>query len=93
LFKKFRGARGRKIEGIKFLIAVDGDLEYLGLGFKSRISSCIGIFHIASPICSLLIVMDKWKVDRKLNRICFMLTFHMEEWYTNVVDIRWYLIE
>jgi len=27
LFKKFTGARGRRIEGIKFLIAVAGDLE------------------------------------------------------------------
>ena len=29
LFKKFTGARGRRIEGIKFLIAVAGGLEYL----------------------------------------------------------------
>jgi hypothetical protein len=41
----------------------------------------------------LLIVIDKWKVGCKLNRVCFMLTLHMEEWYINVVDIRWYLLE
>jgi hypothetical protein len=29
LFKKFAGARVRRIEGITFLIAVAGDLEYL----------------------------------------------------------------
>jgi hypothetical protein len=80
LFKKFTVARERRIEGIKFLIAVVGDLEYLDLKYKSRISSCIGvIFHIATATCSLLIVMDKWKVGFKLNRICFMLTLHMEE--------------
>jgi len=94
LFKKFTGARERRIEGIKFLIAIVGDLEYLDFRYKSRISSCIGvIFHIAAPICSLLIVMDKWKVGCTLNRMCFMLTLHMEEWHINVVDIRWYLLE
>jgi len=51
------------------------------------------LFHISAPICSLLIVMDKWKVGCKLNRICFVLTLHMEEWYINVIDIRWYLLE
>lgn len=29
LFKKFTGARGKGIEGIKFMIAGVGDLEYL----------------------------------------------------------------
>jgi hypothetical protein len=66
LCKKFTGSRERRVEGIKFLIAVVGDLEYLDLKYKSRISSYIGvIFHIAAPICCLLIVMDKWKVDCK----------------------------
>jgi hypothetical protein len=31
LFNKFEGARGRRIEVIKFLIAVVGDLRYLDL--------------------------------------------------------------
>jgi hypothetical protein len=79
---------------MKFVIAVVGDLEYLDFRYKSRNSSHIGvIFYIAAPICSLLIVMDKWKVGCRLNRICFMLTLHMEEWYFNVVAIRWYLLE
>jgi hypothetical protein len=66
LFKKFTGSRERRIEGIKFLIGVVGDLEYLDLRYKSRISSHIGvIFHIAAHICCLLIIMDKWKVDCK----------------------------
>jgi len=95
LFKKFTGARERRIEGTKFLIAIVGRLEYLDFRYKSRISSRIDVifFHIAAPICSLLIVMDKWKVGCKLNRMCFMLTLHMEEWRINVVDIRWYLLE
>jgi hypothetical protein len=29
LFKKFTGARGRRIDGIKCLIAIAGDLEHL----------------------------------------------------------------
>jgi len=93
-FKKCTGTRERWVEGKKFLIAVVGDWECLDLMYKSRISSCIGvIFHISAPICSLLIVMDKWKVGCKLNRICFVLTLYMEEWYINVIDIRWYLLE
>jgi hypothetical protein len=48
LFKKFTGTRGRRIERIKFLIAVVGDLDYLDLRYGSRILSASVIFLIAA---------------------------------------------
>jgi len=47
LYKKCMGAREKRVERKKFLIAVVGDGEYLDLSYKSRISSCIGVTHFS----------------------------------------------